>query len=161
MWAIKKNVASWHCKVSALLAVSAKLRQPTGQRLCNVRMQQKTISMGPILFLYYEESLVSSNLNSKLFRFHSAHPNLHIWTLMSIFYHIGDLIKKALPIFACFGGLDRHNFWFHQLYMDQNTTHRIFLHFWQFLVLYFGGKCCLLSGNLWLWSKYYNKWRES
>jgi hypothetical protein len=24
----------------------------------------------PILFLYYEESLVSSNLNSKLFRFH-------------------------------------------------------------------------------------------
>ena len=33
--------------------------------------------MGPILFLYYEESLVSSNLNSKLFRFHSAHPNVH------------------------------------------------------------------------------------
>ena len=30
--------------------------------------------MGPILFLYYEESLVSSNLNSKLFWFHSAHP---------------------------------------------------------------------------------------
>jgi hypothetical protein len=33
--------------------------------------------MGPILFLYYEESLVSSNLNSKLFRFHSAHPKLY------------------------------------------------------------------------------------
>ena len=32
--------------------------------------------MGPILFLYYEETLVPSNLNSKLFRFHSAHPNL-------------------------------------------------------------------------------------
>ena len=32
---------------------------------------------GPILFLYYEESLVSSNLNSKLFRFHCVvRPNL-------------------------------------------------------------------------------------
>ena len=44
---------------------SAKLRQPLGQRLCNVRMQQKKI-IGPVLFSYYEESLVSSNLNSKL-----------------------------------------------------------------------------------------------
>ena len=34
--------------------------------------------MGPILFLYYEESLVSSNLNSKPFRFHSDHPNVYI-----------------------------------------------------------------------------------
>ena len=33
--------------------------------------------IGPILFLYYEESLVSSNLNSKQLRFHCAHPNLH------------------------------------------------------------------------------------
>jgi hypothetical protein len=33
--------------------------------------------MGPILFLYYEESLVSSNLNSKLFQFHSAHPKFY------------------------------------------------------------------------------------
>ena len=32
--------------------------------------------MGPILFLYYEESLVSSNLNSKLLWFHSVRPNL-------------------------------------------------------------------------------------
>ena len=31
----------------------------------------------PILFLYYEESLVSSNLNSKQFRFHCVTPNLH------------------------------------------------------------------------------------
>ena len=30
-----------------------------------------------ILFLYYEECLVSSNWISKLFRFHSAHPNVH------------------------------------------------------------------------------------
>jgi hypothetical protein len=33
--------------------------------------------MGPISFLYYEGSLVLSNLNSKLFRFHSAHPIIH------------------------------------------------------------------------------------
>ena len=32
----------------------------------------------PILFLYYEESLVSSNLNSKQLSFHCDHPNLHI-----------------------------------------------------------------------------------
>ena len=55
---------------------SAKLRQPIGQRLCNVRMRQKKL-IGPVLFSYYEESLVSSNLNSKLFRFHSAHPTVH------------------------------------------------------------------------------------
>ena len=46
----------------------AKLRQPT------VRGQQKKISIGPTLFLYYEESLVSSNLNSKQLRFHCDHP---------------------------------------------------------------------------------------
>ena len=29
------------------------------------------------VFLYYEESPVSSNLNSNLLWFHCAHPNLH------------------------------------------------------------------------------------
>ena len=53
----------------------SRLRQPTGQRLSNVRMQQTKISIGPILFLYYEESLVSSNLNSKQLRFHGVRPN--------------------------------------------------------------------------------------
>ena len=34
----------------------------------------------PNLFLYYEESLVlSSNLNSKLFRFHCVRPNVYLW----------------------------------------------------------------------------------
>ena len=33
--------------------------------------------IGPIVSLYYEESLVSSNLNSNLPRFHCAHPNVH------------------------------------------------------------------------------------
>ena len=39
-------------------------------------MQQQKNSTGPILFLYYEESLVSSNLNSKLFGFHCVRPNV-------------------------------------------------------------------------------------
>ena len=33
--------------------------------------------MGPILFLYYEESLVSSNLNSRLLWFYSVRPNVN------------------------------------------------------------------------------------
>ena len=41
-----------------------KLRQPTGQRLSNIWVQQTKISIEPILFLYYKESLVLSNLNS-------------------------------------------------------------------------------------------------
>ena len=53
-----------------------KLRQPTGQRLSNVRMQQKK-SIEPILFLNHEESLVPSDLNSKLFWFHCVRPSLH------------------------------------------------------------------------------------
>ena len=52
----------------------AELRQPTGQR----QDSQTKISIGPILFLYYEESLVSSNLNSKQLSFHGAHPNVHM-----------------------------------------------------------------------------------
>ena len=55
----------------------SKLRQPTGQRQSNIRTQQKNYLIGPILFLYYEESLVSSNLNLKLFRFHCVRPNEH------------------------------------------------------------------------------------
>ena len=52
-------------------------------------MQQTKISIGPILFLYYEESLLSSNLNSKLFRFHSAHPN--------VLNLSGEILQKVVP----------------------------------------------------------------
>ena len=65
---------------------SAKLRQPLGQRLCNVRMQQKKI-IGPVLFSYYEESLVSSNLNSKLLKFYSIRPIGHIGRYLCTRYH--------------------------------------------------------------------------
>ena len=37
----------------------------------------KKISILPILFLCQQESLVSSNLNSKQLRFHSVRPNIH------------------------------------------------------------------------------------
>ena len=55
----------------------SKLRQPTGQRHSNVRTQQNQISIRPILFLYYEGSLVPSNLNSKLFMFHCVRPSIY------------------------------------------------------------------------------------
>ena len=41
------------------------------------RNKQK-FQLGQLIFFYYEESLVSSNLNSKQIRFHGAHPNLQI-----------------------------------------------------------------------------------
>ena len=65
-----KSLSSWLSQFSI-----SKLRQPRGQRLSNVRTQQNKISIGPILFLYHEESILSSNLNSKELRFHGAHPS--------------------------------------------------------------------------------------
>ena len=38
--------------------------------------RDKKNPIGPILFLYYEESLISSNLNSKQLRFHGVRPNI-------------------------------------------------------------------------------------
>ena len=48
-------------------------------------------SIRPILFLYYEKSLVSSNLNSKLFSFHCVRPYLHTYfkcVIRHSFFHI-------------------------------------------------------------------------
>ena len=66
---VAKSLPCWLSQFSF-----SKLRQPTGQRLSNVRTQQTKISIGPILFLYYEESLMSSNLNSIQLRFHGVRP---------------------------------------------------------------------------------------
>ena len=66
---VAKSLPSWLSQFR-----KAELRQPTGQRLSNSRKQQTKISIGPILFFYYEESLVSSNLNQKIFRFHCVRP---------------------------------------------------------------------------------------
>ena len=47
-----------------------------GQRQSNATPGcNKKKVIGHILFLHFEESLASSNLNSKLLRFHCAHPN--------------------------------------------------------------------------------------
>jgi hypothetical protein len=46
-------------------------------RKANVRTQQIFFSIVPILFLYYEDSLVSSNLNSNLLRIHCVRPNVN------------------------------------------------------------------------------------
>ena len=59
-----------------MLLRKAKLRQLTRQRLSN-RKQQKIISI-VLIFLFYEENLVPSNLNSKQLRFLGAHPSVHI-----------------------------------------------------------------------------------
>ena len=47
---------SWHCSVSALLAGSAKLRQPTGQRQSNVRTQHFFL-IGPIFYSYIKRKV--------------------------------------------------------------------------------------------------------
>jgi hypothetical protein len=79
-------------------AGSAKLSQPTGQKLSNLRRQQKQFSIEPILFLYYEESLVSSNLNSKQLRFHCAHPNQlsHLVFFLQVFssFQNNEIVQK-------------------------------------------------------------------
>ena len=91
---VAKSLPCWLSQFSF-----SKLRQPTGQRLSNVRMQQTKISIVPILFLCYEESLVSSNLNSKQLRFHVAHPNLHTFekkTLKNDLYILNESISISL-----------------------------------------------------------------
>ena len=50
--------------------------------------------IGPILFLYYEESLVSSNMNSNLLRFHGAHPNSY----PNCFYSGGEFTKNSTKV---------------------------------------------------------------
>ena len=62
--------------------------------------------MGPILFLYQEESLVSSNLNSKLHRFHSVRPNIHTKDKIKSGWYIWFRINK----FGALGENDQQNF---------------------------------------------------
>ena len=51
-------------------------------------------------FLYYEESLVSSNLNSKLFGFHCVRPNVHICTTVSYVLNITMLLMFTFHIYT-------------------------------------------------------------
>ena len=49
-------------------------------------MQEQKISIGPILILHYEESLVLSNLNLKIFRFHGVRPAIHAGKIPLVFF---------------------------------------------------------------------------
>ena len=69
---VAKSLPCWLSKFR-----KAELRQPTEQRLSNVRKQQQKNSIVPVLFLCCEESLVSSNLNSKQLLFHGVRPKVH------------------------------------------------------------------------------------
>ena len=49
-----------------------------------------------ILFLYYKEGLVSSNLNSKIFRFHSAHSIVGVYLQLTDQYsHTQFIIGRS------------------------------------------------------------------
>ena len=75
-------------------------------------MKKKKKIIGLILFLYYDESLVSSNLNSKQLRFYCAHPNVY-----SVYYtlyirhtvrSVNDVIEgshQAAPMWRPWGTL--------------------------------------------------------
>ena len=72
-------VAPWRCSVSAQLA-----------SLAETAHKAETI-----LLLYYEESLISSNLNSKLFRFHCVKPNVNSITYENTKKLLCSLAKAA------------------------------------------------------------------
>ena len=55
----------------------SQFRKATQGRDLATSGHNKKIQIGPILFLCYKESLVSSNLNSNKIRFHGAHPNIY------------------------------------------------------------------------------------
>ena len=72
----------------------AKLRRPQGRDLATSgNNKQKFQFSQSYSYITYEESLVSSNLNSKQFRFHGAHPTVHVH-LKTYTYVIVDYLKK-------------------------------------------------------------------
>ena len=61
------------------------------QKWCHISVRILCVLPGtknlqwPILFLYYKESLVSSNLNSKLLWFHSVRPIVHTYIILTLY----------------------------------------------------------------------------
>ena len=74
--------SAYLCPVGCLSLEMLNLDSQQGRDLATSGRNKKII--GRILFLYYEESLVSSNLNSNLLMFHCAQPNLHIFMITCI-----------------------------------------------------------------------------
>ena len=69
------------------------------------------ISIGSILFLYYEESLVSSNLNSKQLRFHGVRPNLGTYTSLDLTYDMYLLVLVIWQFYMYFLIFIKNYFW--------------------------------------------------
>ena len=89
---VAKSLPCWLSQFSF-----SKLRQPQGRDKatsgCNI-----FFLIGPILFLYYKESLVSSILNSKLFMVHYVRPNLRSYCLIYILWFTHSKLKVGLGI---------------------------------------------------------------
>jgi hypothetical protein len=61
-------------RISALLAVSAKLSKPTGQKISKVRKQQKKFNSADLVLM----SIGKSGIITKQLRFYSVRPNVHL-----------------------------------------------------------------------------------
>ena len=61
----------------------------------------KKKSIWPIVFLYYEERLVWSNLNSKLFRFNCVRPSVHSSLYKSSFFFLHSFPYCSWPWNCC------------------------------------------------------------
>ena len=107
--------------------------------------RNKKISIRPFLFLYYEESLVSSNLNSKLFRFHCVRPNAHTffafqkciesgqlnvfsrtpWHLKSVLGSRQNctVVSKGFEIQICISKYSIHKWFWHNLGWLESVIH--------------------------------------
>ena len=67
------------------------------------------------LFLYYEESLVSSNLNSKLFGFHCVRPNINI--ILWVRSHLAFFYNKKKK--------DKEGFLMNMIFNESLITHAL------------------------------------
>ena len=100
-------------------------------RLSNVRMQHKTISILPILFLYYEESLVSSNLNSNILWFHCVRPKLDT---PALHVYVGLTLIQESRVCRCTLYINNHKLCF-LLWTLANVHDVTFHNGWNFQVL--------------------------
>ena len=79
---------------SALLAVSAKLSKPTGQKISKVREQQKRFN---------------SNLNSKQLRFHIVRPNLDTKCIFTLIGSKKTVVMYIVILFSVYGFLNAND----------------------------------------------------
>ena len=66
-----------------MLRPDVAMSEPANRAETELRQVATIFYIGPILFLYYEESLASSNLNPNYF--HCAHPNVGTYVYALLF----------------------------------------------------------------------------